>query len=324
MKVLNRKEILEIANSINTTEVMREAFSALSNGNAVIPPIGELLFEDPPGETHIKYGYIKNEDYYIIKIGSGFYKNPQINLSSSQGAMILASQKTGEIKAFLNDEGGLTDIRTAAAGALVSNHLAPCKVDTIGIIGTGIQARMQLEYFLKIHPCRKVIIWGRSKNKRDAYKQIFEPKGVKIEFTGSPKEVCQKAQVIITATAAESPLLKYEWLKKGTHITAIGSDTPHKQELHSDIIQNADLVVTDYREQSATRGEIHQAIKEGYDLSSTVEIGEILNQPRLGRYNDDQITVADLTGVAVQDIKIATAVYNQYLIKTNKHEYQNI
>ena len=144
--VINLEEIKKIVADIDVVSAMEEGFVQYSNGNTVVPPVGELLFEKPKGDAHIKYGYIKNDDYYVIKIASGFYDNPKIGLPSSQGLMLLFDQKTGVPKGVLLDEGYLTDIRTAAAGALAAKYFAPKNIKAVGIIGTGIQAKLQLQY----------------------------------------------------------------------------------------------------------------------------------------------------------------------------------
>ena len=115
--IIKLQDILAIVKNIDVVGAMKEAFVQYSNGNTVVPPIAELLFEKPKGDTHIKYGYIKDDEFYCIKVASGFYENPKLGISSSQGLMLLFNQKTGEPVAILLDQGKLTDIRTAAAGA---------------------------------------------------------------------------------------------------------------------------------------------------------------------------------------------------------------
>jgi len=162
--VIHRKEITAIVENLDVVAAMEEGFIQYSKGNTVVPPVGELLFEDPKGDAHIKYGYIKNDDYYVVKIASGFYDNAKLGIPSSQGLMVLFDQKTGVPKAVLLDEGYLTDIRTAAAGALAAKYFAPKEITGIGIVGTGIQARLQLKYLQTITSCDVVWIWGRNTN----------------------------------------------------------------------------------------------------------------------------------------------------------------
>jgi len=313
--VINLNEIKRILKNVDVVAAMEEGFIQYSNGNTVVPPVGELLFEKPKGDAHIKYGYIKNDDYYVIKIASGFYENAKLGIPSSQGMMLIFDQKTGVPKAVLLDEGFLTDIRTAAAGALAAKYFAPKKIKAIGIIGTGIQAKLQLQYLQKHTPCKSVWVWGRNKN--NVGKFINEVGAdFDIHSAESPSELAKHCNLIVTTTPSELALLKADDIQKGTHITAVGSDTEHKQELESAILKKADIVIADSFPQSKSRGEIYKAVKNG-DISEDIiiELGTAIQDSKLQRTNDDQITVVDLTGVAVQDIMITKTVYNGYLKK---------
>ncbi len=312
--IIQEKDILSIVNKIDVIAAMEEGFIKYSNGLTVVPPVGELLFDKPKGDTHIKYGYIKDEDYYCIKIASGFYENTNLGISSSQGMMLLFSQKTGEPKCILLDGGNLTNIRTAAAGALAAKYFAPKKLNAIGIIGTGIQGRLQLRFLKNISSCKKVWIWGKNLEGAKKYKKELEL-NYDINIAESAKEVAQHCNIIVTTTPSESPLLKSEEIQPGTHITAVGSDTSDKQELSSKILEIADIVISDSIEQSKSRGEVFQARKsKTFKTDKIVELGVAIQDKKHQRKNDEQISVVDLTGVAVQDIMIAQAVYNKYLI----------
>lgn len=310
MKILKLNEIKRIIGKVNLLPIIEAGFVAYSQNQAIVPPVGELLFDQPPGDVHIKYGYLKNDDYYVIKIASGFYENPKINLPSSNGLMLLFSQKTGELISILLDEGYLTDIRTAVAGAIVAKYLAPKNVNAIGIIGTGIQARLQLKYLQLVTNCRNAIVWGRNKNKLAAYKKELSSEGFDVYITHDIAEVAKQSNLIVTTTAAKQPLLKLEHIRAGTHITAVGADTPGKQELESTIFSKADLIIADSILQCSKRGEIaHALIDKVIPKKSIIELGEIIANKTLYERKSNAVTVADLTGVAVQDIQIAKAVY---------------
>ncbi len=310
--IINRKEIKSIVKTLDVITAMEEGFIQYSNGNTVVPPIGELIFDNPPGDVHIKYGYIKNDDYYVIKIASGFYDNPQIGLPSGEGLMLLFNQKTGQLEAILLDKGYLTDIRTAAAGALAAKYFAPKILKAIGIIGTGVQAKLQLQFLQKNHSCKTVWLWGR--NEENAKKLKLElGENFDVNIVSTPSEVAENCNLIVTTTPSENTLLKAEDIYPGTHITAVGSDTSDKQELESKILQMADLVIADSIPQSKSRGEIFQAVRSNsISGKKVVELGNAIQNQTLRRINDEQISVVDLTGVAVQDIMIAKAVYLNY------------
>ncbi|MEP1095778.1 MAG: hypothetical protein ABJG78_11755 [Cyclobacteriaceae bacterium] len=316
--VIEEKEILDIVKQVDLVKAMEEGFIQYSNGNTVVPPVGELLFEEPPGETHIKYGYIKNRNNYTIKIASGFPSNTAKDIPSSQGMMLLFSQKTGETKAILLDNGKLTDLRTAAAGALVARYFAPKSITSVGILGAGIQARLQLGFLIQETECTSVWLWGRNVEKVKSMMGELEQE-LDVHLASSPAELAANANLIVTTTPSKEPLLHENDIRSGTHITAVGSDTAEKQELDANILKKADIVIADSLPQSKVRGEIYQAAKSGaISNEKPIELGSAIQSSALQRTDDQQITVADLTGVAVQDIMIAEAVYSQYLKQIEK------
>ncbi|MFH1574960.1 MAG: ornithine cyclodeaminase family protein [Acidobacteriota bacterium] len=289
---------------------MEEGFRAYSRGEVVVPPVGELVFDEPRGDTHIKYGYIRGDDYYVVKIASGFYDNPKLGLPASTGLMLLFSQKTGELICIFLDEGHLTQVRTAAAGAVAGRVFAPAKVGRVGVFGAGIQARMQVEYLRYVREFGEVTVWGVSEEELERYRTDMAPKGFRVLTTQDPEEIASTCNVIITATPSCKPLLQARQIRKGTHITAMGSDTPEKQELDAAILAKADRVVVDSISQSLLRGEASQALRAGaIRQEKLVELGAALSAKNLQRQSDEEITVVDLTGVAVQDIQICKAVW---------------
>ena len=311
MKIITLNQIKPVLADVDIVQAMEEGFIAYSKGKTVVPPVGELLFDNPKGETHIKYGYIKEDDYYVIKIASGFYDNPKLGISSSQGMMLLFNQKTGQPVAALLDNGHLTDVRTAAAGALAAKYFAPKKISAIGVIGTGIQAKLQLQYLQKTTNCKKVILWGRNEDHANKFRSKMKEE-FEINILGSTRELASQCNLIVTTTPTVSPLLYANDILPGTHITAVGSDTSTKQELDSAILAMADIVVADSIPQSKSRGEVYRAKKaKMIDQSKIIELGTAIQDPAIHRQNDKQITVVDLTGVAVQDIMIAKSVYEK-------------
>ena len=308
----NKSQVIEALKGINILESIELGFMEYSRGNSVVPPVGELLFDEPPGDVHIKYGYIKSQDNYVVKIASGFSKNEELGLSSSHGVMVMFDKNTGYLKCILHDEGYLTNIRTAIAGAICAKYLAPSQVKGIGIIGNGIQARMQLEYLSDVVDCKEVFVLGRDKQRVDKYIDEMEKYGFKINSVDNSKELCQNSNLIVTTTNANESLIYKEDVKKGTHITAVGSDTPDKRELEPEILNIANSIIVDSISQCLERGETKKALdKDLISEEKLIELGEIIDSGEKYRKNEEDITVADLTGVAVQDIMITNAVYNQ-------------
>lgn len=312
MKILSRGQIDRILPSLELLPDIEKGFQAYSEGRAIVPPVGELLLEH--GEVHIKYGGLLNEDYYVIKIASGFYDTPESTQMTAHGMMLLFSQKSGEPLCALLDEGHLTNIRTAAAGSIVARYLAPKQVGKIGIVGAGTQARLQLKYLREVVDCKRVLVWGSSETETESYRREMEKEGFLVEVTQDLGKIQDQCTLIVTATPSKKPLLHAKRLRKGTHITAVGSDTAEKQELDPAILKAADLVVADSITQCLERGEIYKAMEAGQiEKKELVELGQVIAGSVPGRSSEDQITVADLTGVAVQDIAIASAVFEAYL-----------
>jgi len=310
-KIYNLTQIKDVLKSLQPIQEIEEGFVAYSQGKAVIPPVGEMVFEKPPGDVHIKYGYLLDDEYYAIKIASGFIENPAINRYTSDGLILLFKKGTGELACALLDECYLTNVRTAAAGAVSAKYLAPKNIGCIGILGAGTQGRMQVEYLAPVTDCKEVMVWGVNQGELDDYKKYMEPLGYRVQTTLSTEDIAAHCNLIVTATPSKSPLFSADKIRKGTHITAMGSDTLEKIELDPKILQKADIVVADSISQCLLRGEIHQALKAGLlEKERIVELGDVIVRPELRRSSEDQITIADLTGVAVQDIQIAKAVYH--------------
>lgn len=309
--VVSLAEIRKALRTIDPLPLIEDGFVAYSRGRVVVPPVGELVFEDPPGDVHIKYGYIKGGDVYVIKIASGFADNPKRGLPSGDGLMLVFDQKTGVLRAVLLDEGYLTNLRTAVAGAVAAKYLAPREVTVAGIVGAGVQGRMQLEWLRRVRSFSEAVVWGVDETELAAYRRDMEAPGLAIRTTLRAEDVAAAANLIVTCTPSTRPLLKAEWIRPGTHINAVGSDTAEKQELDPGILARADRVVVDSLSQSELRGEVYRAVTAGaIGRDRLIELGRVIEDPRLRRASDDEITVADLTGVAVQDLMISQAVWN--------------
>ena len=307
MLIVDRSRIEEVLAGLDLLPMIEDAFRGYSAGRAIVPPVGELLLER--GEIHIKYGAISGDDYYVIKIASGFYENAALGLPSSNGMVLVFRQDTGEPEAVLLDEGHLTDVRTAVAGAVAARALAPPEVERIGVLGTGTQARLQVLQLGPLFEAREVVAWGRDRVRLDEYRTDMAQHGWEVTAVESPAGVAAAANLVVTTTPSTEPLLRAADIRPGTHLTAIGSDTAEKQELAADVLALADVVVADSLEQCRSRGEISRAVAAGaIDGGKAVELGVLLAGQATGRTSADQVTVFDSTGVAVQDIAIATAV----------------
>ena len=310
MKILSRNEIEKALSIPKILDAIEQGFIAYSRGETVVPPVGSLHFDSPPGDCHIKYGYAKSGKYYVVKIASGFYDNPKYGRPSTNGLMLLFDKQTGSPISILLDEGYLTDIRTAAAGCITAKLLAPEVISCVGIVGTGAQAFYQLKLLSFATDCRKAMIWGRDPKKVQMLVQHPDLSGWIIEVARDLDQLAGECNFIVTTTASSQPLLFVHHLRPGTHITAVGADDIGKQELHEEIFVKADKVVVDSKSQCVAFGDTSHAVKKGLiSLDKLVELGEVCANPLLGRTSNSQITVCDLTGIAIQDLKIAESIY---------------
>ena len=311
-------ELDEIKRLVDIPQVIREmetGFVLYSEGQVEVPPVGFLHFEEPPGDVHIKYGFVSGDEYYVLKMASGFYNNADLGLPISDGLLLVFSQKTGELKLILLDKCWLTDVRTAAAGAVAAKHLAPKNIHRVGIVGTGVQAKMQLEMLRDVVDCTSCLVWGRDSTKVQRMiadlraSESVQAWGLQIEAAPALDDLVSQCNLIVTTTSARSPLIRADQVQQGTHITAMGSDDHGKQELEAEVLGKADLVVADSVSQCVDHGECFGAVREGHIAADSIlELGNVIKNGEIGRTTEDQITVADLTGVAIQDIQIAKMV----------------
>jgi len=221
---------------------------------------------------------------------------------------------SGAVRALLLDNGYLTQIRTAAAGAAATDILAAKGRTALGVLGAGRQALLQTEALGLVRQLNRVRIWARDPQKAGRAADHLRKLGMSPAVCATAEEVVRASNVIITATSASVPLIKSAWLHPGLHISAIGSDSPAKCELEPAVLARASVYACDSRDQCATLGEWRAARAAGVQLAAiSPEIGEIIAGTRAGRIRGDDITVADLTGVGLQDTAIALVALARYL-----------
>lgn len=289
--------------------VAEEAFRALAAGGVIMPPVLSLAIEEKHGEVDVKTAYVPGLESFAIKVSPGFFDNPKRGLPSLNGLMLLFDSDTGIAKAVLLDNGYLTGIRTAAAGAVAARHLAPKKIRTAGIIGAGLQAELQIRALRLVRDFHALTVWARDPARAEAYAaKMRDVLDLPVRVAASAEAVVAEAQIVITTTPARKPLVRAEWLHRNLHITAMGSDAPPKNELDPEILVRADRYVCDRASQSRRIGELRAAIDAGLISPDRPadEIGEICAGAKPGRLSEEEITICDLTGAGVQDTAIAT------------------
>ena len=310
IRVLNEQEVRALIGPAAAIEECRAAFAKLGRGEVEQPDVLTIEVREHHGEVHGKGGYIHGTPHFSIKVATGFAGNPKLGLSATSGSVWVFDATTGLLKLMILDNGFLTELRTGAAGAVAADLLARPDVGTLGIIGAGVQARYQLEALLQVRTPRRVLIWSRDQPRARAMASEAAARwGLPAEAVGSAEDAVRPADLVITCTSAAIPIVHADWVRAGTHITAMGSDMPHKRELDPALLARA-TVVPDRLAQCLTQGEIHHAVAEGHfrPEQAHAELGVICAGLAPGRTREDEITIADLTGVGVLDAAVANYV----------------
>lgn len=294
----------------DSIDVIERAFVALSEGGVVMPSVMSMDLADAHGEVDVKTAYVPGMSGFAIKVSPGFFDNPGLGLPSLNGLMLLFSARTGLVEAVFLDNGYLTDLRTAAAGAVAARHLAPETVQRAGVIGTGAQARLQARAAYLVRPFGRLVIWGRAADKAQACAaDLARHLDCDVQVADTAADLVSDSQLVITTTPARDPIIDASWLHSNLHITAMGSDQAGKNEIAAEALAQADLYVADRAAQAETIGELRAALAAGvWTKGMPVELGDVIRGHATGRQDDTQITICDLTGTGVQDTAIATHV----------------
>lgn len=291
----------------SAVDCVEQAFLALATKPVAMPPILRLDIPEFRGEVDVKTAYVPGFDGFAIKVSPGFFDNPKLGLPSLNGLMILFSAKTGLVEGLLLDNGYLTDVRTAAAGAVAARHLAREDAYVATIFGAGMQARMQLAALILVRPIRSARIWARDHTRAETLAaECARQYGIDVTAVADPRDAMRGSHIVVTTTPAEKPILMAEWLEAGQHLTAMGSDSEHKNEIDPAVFARG-TYIADRLSQTRILGELHHAIKAGLVGADDpfAELGAVIAGSAKGRTSADDITFADLTGTGVQDTAIA-------------------
>jgi ornithine cyclodeaminase len=307
MKIAQREEILKVLSLQDAIPLMRDALVAQSRGECETPMPMHLYPRDRDAEVHLKASYRAGGEFFAVKIAGGYPRNAGTGLPTFNGLILLCSARTGDPVAILCDGADLTHARTAAVSAMVARELVRTDT-TIGILGSGQQARWQARAHAEVLPLREIWIWGRTPGHvASCCGEIsaFLP-GVEVRVAISPADVARHAKLIITVTGAREPVLSFEDIAPGTLISAVGSDSPGKQELHPQILNRAALLLVDSLAQCEKLGELQHAPSA---RGRAIEIGKFCEFHT--QYDADGIVVADFTGLGVEDLFIAEDCYQR-------------
>lgn len=292
-------------------DAVESAFRALGEDRVTQPPPMGLDIEPVGGEVHVKSAYLSGAPVFAVKIASGFYANGERGLPSGSGLMMVFDATTGFPLALLLDNGYLTDLRTAAAGALATRLLTNEPLGKVAIIGSGLQARYQSRAIAGVRSWRKLVVWGRNQERAQQCAQELKSElNRPVELSESAEAAVRDADLIVTVTASREPIIQDGWMASGATLIAVGSDGPEKQEVAPRVLQRADKVIADRTAQCVQLGEIHHAITAGVFTSHHIhgELGQLVTGAVTCREGHERI-VCDLTGVGAQDAAIAEAAW---------------
>jgi ornithine cyclodeaminase len=311
MLFLNEPEIRGLVDAGMARKAVSDAFRALHRGEATLPSVISVPFAGPDGVAHIKAGHLHDDAVWTVKVSGDFDPGDGSPMLHS-GLMLVLSAVDGSLAGVLADNGYLTELRTGAAGAIAADLLSRPDASTVAIVGAGSQARFQLEALCEVRAVDRVRVASRSPGRAQVFVDEIADLGFAAQLCVSVEEAVRGADIVITATPSTVPLVDAGWLDAGTHVTAVGSDEPGKQELAPEVLARAGVVAVDDRRQAAGFGELHHAKERGLRAEEdVVTLGELLEGVAQGRTGAEQITVADLTGVGVQDAAIATLVLRE-------------
>ncbi|EDX21163.1 MULTISPECIES: ornithine cyclodeaminase family protein [Streptomyces] len=310
LPVFSQAAIERTVTSRLVLDTVRDALIAHAEGRTSVPLPLHMAFPEADGDCHVKAGWITGATNFTVKIATGFYGNPVLGLPTNHGLVCVVSARTGQIRALLDDRGLLTAWRTAAAGALITHAMARPDATTLAVFGTGEQARLQATWLAELRTISTVLVHGRTLHKANALCEELHRRG--LDARPAVTQVAAAADMVITTTPATTPVLDATHVREGAHVTGIGTDMPHKNELPPALFARARLIATDDHTQCLDHGDFGHAVRAGATPhNSDIAAGELLKTP-VDR-PEAAITVADLTGVGALDAALASAVLGQLL-----------
>lgn len=310
--LLKKEEVSRLICMREVICTVEEAYRAFSGNQVVQPGYIGIHLPPPGGEIDFKLGYCKSNEIISMKASSGgFIDNPESHgIPSGMGTILLFDARSCALICVM--EGSLiTGLRTGASGAVSVKVLARKNAKSITSIGTGNQARMQIRAIKEIMNVEVIHAWDSNPDTLSKYKTDIETElGIPVVMADSKKEAVKQADILITTTRGKGSLVEADWVKPGTHIVAIGTDQQGKQELDPELFRNA-KIVNDSIEQCIEKGETWHPLNSNIITKDDIhgEIGEILLGRKPGRENDQEITIFDSTGMAVQDNTTSTKIY---------------
>jgi ornithine cyclodeaminase len=309
MRAVPLEEFRDRISMTGAIAAVERGFRALALGQATLPEPMVVELSRPWAEVHVKGAHLAGSRFIVLKVATGFPANRERGLPSADGVFLLLDAATGAPVLVLEEHGYLTDLRTAAAIALTLKYLAPADARTALLVGAGGLARLTAQALLAQRPLERLTIWNRTPERAAALAQELAPQ-VPTRVVDDLAAAVRGHRVIVCVTASTSPLVRETWVQPGTHITSAGTGSPEKVELEPALLARADKLFADRVVQTELYGNLHHALEAGAVTRRHVtgEIGDLAAGRLAGRERPDEITIADLTGVGVQDAAIAEPV----------------
>jgi ornithine cyclodeaminase len=316
MRIVGEEDLRRLIHEEEALEAVERAFRALAENRVEQPPPMGFDFPDTSGEVHVKGAAIRGAPIFAVKIASGFYRNPERGLPVSSGLVLVLDQTTGAPLMLFEDNAYLTEMRTAAAGALAVRLLARSRIEKMAILGSGAQARYQLRAIARVTKLESISVWSPTPAHVDRYCSEMKTEfGFDCASAANARDAVRDAELVLTVTTAREPIVRAEDVSASATIVAVGSDGPAKQELDEKILARADKIVVDRLAQCASLGELHHALAAGLVREEDVhaELGDVVVGRKPGR-EAEELIVCDLTGVGVQDAAIAETAWRALAI----------
>jgi ornithine cyclodeaminase/alanine dehydrogenase len=314
--LLSKEQVKGLIGVGQVIDAVEDAYRAFSSRQVEQPDYIGIRLPEGRGEIDFKLSYHQQAEVISMKAHSGgFTGNREAHgVPDSMGTILLFDARSGAL-ACIMDGSLITGLRTGAAGAVSVKALARKNARTIASIGTGNQARMQIRAIREVMQIDEIHAWSRTPETLAAYRQDIERDfQIPVTLAACARDAVQKADILITATRGKGSLVQANWVKPGTHIVAIGTDACGKQELDPELFRNAKIVV-DSVPQCTEKGETFHPLATNIVKADDIhaEIGEILLGTRPGRTSDEEITIFDSTGMAIQDNTTAGSIYRNAL-----------
>lgn len=307
-RIIDAAEIRRRVGLYEAITAVRRATAAHARALVTSPDPWLLPVPDAHGEVQVRGAHLHDSPYLVIRLSTGFQDNPDVGLPATSGLVTVLDAGTGRPVALLLDGGYLTELRAGAVGALAADLLAPAEVSTVAVLGTGSQARFQVEALLHVRRPDRLLVHGRDDSRADRYAWWARARHTwQVDVVASPRDAVREADLVVTATPTTKPLVEAAWLRPGAHITAVGSDDPRKRELDPDVLAAAGVIACDDPDQSRRLGELKDLSNDELGAAPT-SLGAILTGTATGRTATTQLTVADLTGLGAQDAAVAELV----------------